>query len=74
MKCEPLNVKGVLISLYSIGRLPRSVFEVSKKMLLESSRNPVAATVEREAGWLLLASLIASMPKKVLVFLVIFHF
>ncbi|CAA6670474.1 unnamed protein product [Spirodela intermedia] len=45
-------------------RLPKSVFEVSKKMLTESSRNPVAATVEKEAGWLLLASLISSMTKK----------
>uniref|UniRef100_F6HSE9 Uncharacterized protein n=1 Tax=Vitis vinifera TaxID=29760 RepID=F6HSE9_VITVI len=33
-------------------------------MLLESSRNPVAATVEKEAGWLLLSSLLASMPKE----------
>ncbi|XP_038985409.1 protein SWEETIE isoform X2 [Phoenix dactylifera] len=45
-------------------RLPKSVFEVSKKMLAEYSRNPLAATVEKEAGWLLLASLIASMPKE----------
>ncbi|XP_058187917.1 protein SWEETIE-like isoform X1 [Rhododendron vialii] len=45
-------------------RLPRSVLEVSKKMLTESSRNPAAATVETEAGWLLLSSLLASMPKE----------
>ncbi|KAJ4961466.1 hypothetical protein NE237_021376 [Protea cynaroides] len=45
-------------------RLPRSVLDVSKKMLTESRRNPVAATVEKEAGWLLLASLISSMPKE----------
>ncbi|XP_072983205.1 protein SWEETIE isoform X2 [Typha latifolia] len=45
-------------------RLPKSVFEVSKKMLSEFSRNPMAATVERESGWLLLASLLASMPKE----------
>nr|XP_029117887.1 LOW QUALITY PROTEIN: protein SWEETIE [Elaeis guineensis] len=45
-------------------RLPKSVFDVSKKMLTEYSRNPLAATVEKEAGWLLLASLIASMPKE----------
>ncbi|XAR51547.1 hypothetical protein NMG60_11006202 [Bertholletia excelsa] len=43
-------------------RLPRSVLEVSKKLLMESSRNPTAATVEKEAGWLLLSSLLASMP------------
>ena len=47
-------------------RLPKSVLEVSKKMLNGFSRNPVAASAEREAGWLLLASLLASMPKEVL--------
>uniref|UniRef100_A0A6N2MN55 Uncharacterized protein n=1 Tax=Salix viminalis TaxID=40686 RepID=A0A6N2MN55_SALVM len=30
----------------------------------ESSRNPVAAIVEKEAGWLLLSSLLSSMPKQ----------
>ncbi|KAL8123865.1 hypothetical protein AgCh_011749 [Apium graveolens] len=45
-------------------RLPRSVLDVSKKMLTESSRNPVVATVEKEAGWLLLSSLLGSMPKE----------
>ncbi|XP_020259958.1 HEAT repeat-containing protein 5B [Asparagus officinalis] len=45
-------------------RLPKSVLEVSKRMLTESSRSPVAATVEKEAGWVLLASLISSMPKE----------
>ncbi|XP_057950084.1 protein SWEETIE isoform X2 [Malania oleifera] len=45
-------------------RLPRLVLEVSKRMLTECSRNPAAATVEKEAGWLLLASLLASMPKE----------
>ncbi|KAG6716276.1 hypothetical protein I3842_04G041200 [Carya illinoinensis] len=45
-------------------RLPRSVLEVSKKMLTEPSRNLVAAAVEKEAGWLLLSSLLASMPKE----------
>ncbi|XP_061348491.1 protein SWEETIE-like isoform X3 [Gastrolobium bilobum] len=45
-------------------RLPRLVFGVSKKMLTEHSRNPVAATVEKEAGWLLLSSLLASLPKE----------
>ncbi|XP_047310511.1 protein SWEETIE isoform X2 [Impatiens glandulifera] len=44
-------------------RLPKSILEVCKKMLTESSRNPVAAATEKEAGWLLLASLLASMPK-----------
>ncbi|KAK3035229.1 hypothetical protein RJ639_033863 [Escallonia herrerae] len=46
-------------------RLPRSVLEASKKMLTESSRNSIVATVEKEAGWLLLSSLLASMPKEV---------
>ncbi|KAK2359319.1 HEAT repeat-containing protein [Trifolium repens] len=45
-------------------RLPRLVFEVSKKMLIEYSRNPLAATVEKEAGWLLLSSLLVSLPKE----------
>lgn len=45
-------------------RLPKLVLEVSKKMLTESSRNTLAATVEKEAGWLLLSSLLASMPKE----------
>ncbi|KAK9116093.1 hypothetical protein Sjap_015040 [Stephania japonica] len=45
-------------------RLPQSVLEVSKKMLTESSRNPMAASIEKEAGWLLLGSLLASMPKE----------
>ncbi|KAK1357514.1 HEAT repeat-containing protein 5B [Heracleum sosnowskyi] len=45
-------------------RLPRSVLDVSKEMLTKSSRNPVVATVEKEAGWLLLSSLLASMPKE----------
>lgn len=46
-------------------RLPKLVLEVSKKMLTESSRNTLAVTVEKEAGWLLLSSLLASMPKEV---------
>ncbi|KAI5432457.1 protein SWEETIE [Lathyrus oleraceus] len=45
-------------------RLPRLVFEVSKKMLIEYSHNPLAATVEKEAGWLLLSSLLVSLPKE----------
>ncbi|XWS30691.1 hypothetical protein CRYUN_Cryun23aG0008700 [Craigia yunnanensis] len=45
-------------------RLPKSVLEVSKKLLTESSRNAVTATVEEEAGWLLLSSLLSSMPKE----------
>ncbi|MCD7456258.1 hypothetical protein HAX54_031039 [Datura stramonium] len=45
-------------------RLPRSVVELSKKMIMESSRNPMAAAGEKEAGWLLLSSLLACMPKE----------
>lgn len=49
----------------TVPRLPRSVLEVSRKMLSESSRNPVVAAVEKEAGWFLLSSLLASMPREV---------
>ncbi|KAL9230110.1 hypothetical protein vseg_005500 [Gypsophila vaccaria] len=45
-------------------RLPLSVLEVCKKMLTQPSRNFEAAMVEKEAGWLLLASLLASVPKE----------
>ncbi|KMZ69414.1 HEAT repeat-containing protein [Zostera marina] len=45
-------------------KLPRSLFDVSKKMLTEYSRNHVVARMEKEVGWQLLASLIASMPKE----------
>ncbi|KAK9106905.1 hypothetical protein Syun_022916 [Stephania yunnanensis] len=45
-------------------RLPETVLEVSKKMLTESSRNPMATSVDKEAGWLLLGSLLASMPRE----------
>ncbi|KAM3363202.1 protein SWEETIE isoform X1 [Capsicum galapagoense] len=45
-------------------RLPRSVLELSKKMIIESSRNPMAAAVEKEAGWMLLSSLLGCMPKE----------
>ncbi|KAK4279829.1 hypothetical protein QN277_011541 [Acacia crassicarpa] len=45
-------------------RLPRSVLGVSKRMLTEHSRNPVAAIVEQEAGWLLLSSLLSSLTNE----------
>ncbi|KAL4570973.1 hypothetical protein LXL04_017722 [Taraxacum kok-saghyz] len=45
-------------------RLPRTLLDVARKMLTEASRNPVVATVEKEAGWLLLSSLLSSMPKE----------
>ncbi|KAI9153290.1 hypothetical protein LWI28_008916 [Acer negundo] len=45
-------------------RLPKLVLEVAKKMLTDSSKNAMVATVEKEAGWLLLSSLLASMPKE----------
>ncbi|KAK8940232.1 hypothetical protein KSP40_PGU016098 [Platanthera guangdongensis] len=44
--------------------MPKLVLDVSKKMLTEFSWNPAAATVEMDAGWLLLASLVSSMPKE----------
>ena len=41
------------------------MLDVARKMLTEASRNPVVATVEKEAGWLLVSSLLSSMPKEV---------
>ncbi|KAL3844866.1 hypothetical protein ACJIZ3_002269 [Penstemon smallii] len=64
---------AVLASLVSISRklplgyparLPKSVLEICKDLLMESSRNPIAAAVEKEAGWTLLSSLLASMSKE----------
>ncbi|KAL0664325.1 hypothetical protein Bca4012_101163 [Brassica carinata] len=52
------------LSLGYPARLPRSVLEVSKKMLTESRRNITVASSEKEAGWLLLSSLLNSMPKE----------
>ncbi|KVI00117.1 Armadillo-like helical [Cynara cardunculus var. scolymus] len=53
-------------SLYGfmLDKLPRTMLDVARKMLTEASRNPVVATVEKEAGWLLLSSLLSSMPKE----------
>ncbi|XP_057757016.1 protein SWEETIE isoform X1 [Arachis stenosperma] len=45
-------------------RLPKLVLGVSKEMLTQHSHNPVAAIVEKEAGWLLLSSLLGSLPKE----------
>ncbi|CAI9263416.1 unnamed protein product [Lactuca saligna] len=45
-------------------RLPRTMLDVARKMLTEASRNTVVATVEKEVGWLLLSSLLSSMPKE----------
>lgn len=42
------------------------MLEVSKKMLTESRRNITVASSEKEAGWLLLSSLLNSMPKEVM--------
>ncbi|KAL0801143.1 hypothetical protein Bca101_056319 [Brassica carinata] len=52
------------LSLGYPARLPSSVLEVSKKMLTESRRNFTVASSEKEAGWLLLSSLLNSMPKE----------
>ncbi|XP_010419035.1 PREDICTED: HEAT repeat-containing protein 5B-like [Camelina sativa] len=52
------------LSLGYPARLPKSVLEVSKKMLTESRRNVTVASSEKEAGWLLLSSLLNSMPKE----------
>ncbi|CAI9296047.1 unnamed protein product [Lactuca saligna] len=45
-------------------RFPRTLLDVARKMLIEASRNTVVATVEKEVGWLLLPSLLTSMPKE----------
>ncbi|KAF3783314.1 hypothetical protein EJ110_NYTH30338 [Nymphaea thermarum] len=45
--------------------LHKAAFEVAKNMITECSSNPIAAAVEKEAGWLLVASSVASMPKEV---------
>ncbi|KAG6392631.1 hypothetical protein SASPL_146855 [Salvia splendens] len=45
-------------------RLPKSILDVCKKMLMKSSRNPIAASVEKEAGWNLLSSLLTSVSKE----------
>ncbi|KAK6150970.1 hypothetical protein DH2020_015902 [Rehmannia glutinosa] len=64
---------AVLASLVSISRklplgyparLPKSVLQVCKNLLTESSRNHVAAAVEKEAGWNLLSSLLTSVSKE----------
>ncbi|CAH1418702.1 unnamed protein product [Lactuca virosa] len=63
----------VLVALASVSpklplgypaRLPRTMLDVARKMLTEASQNHVVATVEKEAGWLLLSSLLSSMPKE----------
>ncbi|XP_031496740.1 protein SWEETIE isoform X2 [Nymphaea colorata] len=60
-----LSISPVLL-LGCPARLQKAAFEVAKDMITECSSNPIAAAVEKEAGWLLLASSIASMPKEVL--------
>ncbi|KAL3630335.1 hypothetical protein CASFOL_023319 [Castilleja foliolosa] len=64
---------AVLASLVSISRtlplgyptrLPESVLKVCKNLLMEASRNSLAASVEKEAGWNLLSSLLTSMSKE----------
>lgn len=60
--------------LVTVPRLPKSVLEVSRKMLSESSRNPVVAAVEKEAGWFLLSSLLASLRREVYYYFCILKF
>ncbi|CAH1422026.1 unnamed protein product [Lactuca virosa] len=60
----------VLVALASVSpNLPRgyparTMLDVARKMITEASRNHVVATFEKEAGWLLLSSLLSSMPKE----------
>ncbi|CAI9297797.1 unnamed protein product [Lactuca saligna] len=42
-------------------RFPRTMFDVARKILTESSQNTVFATVEKQVGWLLLLSLRAAL-------------
>ncbi|KAL0378079.1 UNVERIFIED_CONTAM: protein SWEETIE [Sesamum radiatum] len=64
---------AVLAALVSISRklplgyptkLPKSVLEVCRNLLMQSNRNPVAAAVEKEAGWNLLSSLLTSVSRE----------
>ncbi|KAK4416508.1 protein SWEETIE [Sesamum alatum] len=64
---------AVLAALVSISRklplgyptkLPKSVLEICKNLLTQSSRNPAAAAVEKEAGWNLLSSLLTSVSRE----------
>lgn len=60
------NLNNVVFFASTMVRLPISVLDTSKSMLLQSTRNSVASAVEKEAGWVLLSSLLASMPKQVM--------
>jgi hypothetical protein len=46
-------------------RLPSAILEVAKAMVLQKSGSSVAAAAEKEAGWMLIAALMSSMPKQV---------
>ncbi|KAJ7552272.1 hypothetical protein O6H91_06G048200 [Diphasiastrum complanatum] len=45
-------------------RLPAAILDVGKKMVLQPVRNPVSATVEKEAGWMLIGSYISSVSRE----------
>ena len=53
------------IKLCVLCRLPSAILEVAKAMVLQKSGNSVAAAAEKEAGWMLIAALMSSMPKQV---------
>ncbi|BBH06892.1 HEAT repeat-containing protein [Prunus dulcis] len=55
-----------LDSLHGQATVLAALVSISPKLPLgfPASRNPLAATIEKEAGWLLLSSLLASMPKE----------
>ena len=46
-------------------RLPAAILGVAKRLILDDRRNPASAGLEKEAGWLLIASVITSMRKEV---------
>ncbi|BBN09583.1 HEAT repeat-containing protein 5 [Marchantia polymorpha subsp. ruderalis] len=45
-------------------RLPQSVWDVAKLMVSQDNGNPSSMGAEKEAGWMLIASILSSMPKE----------
>jgi hypothetical protein len=46
-------------------RLPAAILDIAKRLILDNRRNPASAGLEKEGGWLLIASVITSMRKEV---------
>ncbi|CAM6093367.1 unnamed protein product [Calypogeia fissa] len=45
-------------------RLPAAVWDLAKAMVLQKKGNPMSVGAENEAGWMLIASIVSSMPKE----------